>query len=137
MSISYRKLELTVSADGKTVLVFDQEFGLKYFTEVVVTTMLNSTGSDEAKSNKILNAVHAAGLNAGDYGKYSQWWARSNQAMREQAEHERREAIKNQERIAALYATPEEIRKEAAEKRARAERIAKQFGRKGHEFGDL
>ncbi len=135
MSISFRKLELTVSADGKTVLVFDQEFGLKYFTEVVVTTMLNSTGSDEAKSNKILNAVHAAGLNAGDYGKYSQWWARSNQAAREAAEQERREVAQHKERLEAMYATPEEIRKEAAEKRARAERMAKLYGRKGHEFG--
>lgn len=137
MSISFRKLDITVSTDKETVLVFGQELTTKYFTEVVVTTMLNSTGSDEAKSNKILNAIHAAGLNAGDYGKYSQWWARSNQAAREQAERERREAIKNQERIAALYATPEEIRKEAAEKRARSERIAKQFGRKYQAFGDL
>lgn len=137
MSISFRKLDITLSTDKETVLVFGQELTTKYFTEVVVTTMLNSTGSDEAKSNNILNDIHAAGLNAGDYGKYSQWWARSNQAMREQAEHERREAIKHQERIAALYATPEEIRKEAAEKRARSERIAKQFGRKGFEFGDL
>lgn len=78
MSISYRKLNITLSADKETVLVFGQELSTKYFTEVIVTTMLNSTGSDIAKSNRILNDIHAAGLNAGDYGKYSHWWAESN-----------------------------------------------------------
>lgn len=135
MSISFRKLDLSVSADGTTVMLFDQEMSTKYFTEIVATTMLNSTGSDEAKSNKILNASHAAGLNAGDYGKFSQWWARSNQAAREQAEHDRREVQKNLERIKAMNATPEEIRAEANRKREREERMVKLYGRKGHEFG--
>jgi len=137
MSISYRNLDLSLSADGSTVMVFGQEMSTKYFTEVVVTTMLNSTGSDEAKSNRILNDLHAAGLNAGDYGKYSQWWARSNQEARERAEHERREVQKNIERIKAMNATPEEIRKEAAMKREREARLMKLYGRKGHEFGAL
>lgn len=53
MPISYRKLNITLSADKETVLVFGQELSTKYFTEIVVTTMLNSTGSDMAKSNRI------------------------------------------------------------------------------------
>ncbi|WP_425314005.1 DUF6971 family protein [Shigella flexneri] len=66
MSISYRKLDIALSADKETVLVFGQELSTKYFTEIVVTTMLNSTGSDMANSNRILNDIHAAGLDAGD-----------------------------------------------------------------------
>lgn len=135
MSISFRKLDISLSADKSTVLVFGQELATQYFTEVVVTTMLNSTGSDEAKSNKILNAVHAAGLNAGDYGKYSQWWARSNQAAREAAEHERIEVAKNLERVQAMMATPAEIAAEAQKKRETEARLERLYGRKGHEFG--
>ena len=135
MSIHYRKLDLTVSADKETVLLFGQEMSTKYFMEVVAVTMLNSTGADEAKSNAILNAIYAAGLNAGDFGKYSQWWARSNQEARERAAHERREAEKNAERIRDMLATPAEIAAEAAKKREREERMQKIYGRKGHEFG--
>lgn len=83
MSISYRKLDIALSADKETVLVFGQELSTKYFTEIVVTTMLNSTGSDMANSNRILNDIHAAGLDAGDYGKYSRWWAQSNAQERQ------------------------------------------------------
>ncbi|WP_438503551.1 DUF6971 family protein, partial [Enterobacter cloacae] len=35
MAISYRKLDITLSADGETVLVFGQELTTKYFTEVM------------------------------------------------------------------------------------------------------
>ncbi|EGM60490.1 DUF6971 family protein [Shigella flexneri] len=42
MSITYRKLDIALSADKETVLVFGQELPTKYFTEIVVTTMLNS-----------------------------------------------------------------------------------------------
>ncbi|HCJ5570824.1 hypothetical protein N4684_02650 [Escherichia coli] len=135
MSISYRKLDLSVSADGSTVMLFGQEMTTKYFIEIVATTMLNSTGADESKSNRILNDIHAAGLNAGDFGKYSQWWARSNAEARERAEHERREAQKNLERIRDMLATPAEIAAEAAKKREREERMERMYGRKGHEFG--
>lgn len=135
MSISYRKLDLSVSADGSTVMLFGQEMTTKYFMEIVATTMLNSTGADESKSNRILNDIHAAGLNAGDFGKYSQWWARSNTEARERAEHERREAEKNLERIRSMMATPEEIAAEAAKKREREERMEKLYGRKGIAFG--
>ncbi len=41
MSISYRKLDINLSADKETVLVFGQEMSTKYFTEIVVTSMLN------------------------------------------------------------------------------------------------
>ncbi len=88
MSISYRKLDIALSADKETVLVFGQELSTKYFTEIVVTTMLNSTGSDMANSNRILNDIHAAGLDAGDYGKYSRWWAQSNAQERQEAERD-------------------------------------------------
>lgn len=135
MSIAYRKLDLTVSANKETVLLFGQEMTTKYFIEVVAVTMLNSTGSDESKSNRILNDIHAAGLNAGDFGKYSQWWARSNAEARERAEHERREAEKNAERIRSMMATPAEIAAEAAKKREREERMERMYGRKGIAFG--
>ncbi|MCO7261498.1 DUF6971 family protein [Dickeya zeae] len=135
MSISYRKLNIALSADKETVLVFGQELSTKYFTEIVVTTMLNSTGSDMVKSNRILNDIHAAGLNAGDYGMYSRWWAESNAQERQEAERRRKEAEWHLERMAAIHATPAEIAKEAAERRARKEEQIKRFGNKGAAFG--
>ncbi|EFH2720550.1 hypothetical protein QNN86_12600 [Citrobacter sp. C348] len=135
MPISYRKLNITLSADKETVLVFGQELSTKYFTEIVVTTMLNSTGSDMAKSNRILNDIHAIGLNASDYGKYSRWWAESNAQERQEAERRRKEAEEHQERMAAIHATPAEIAKAAAERRARDEDLIKRFGNKGASFG--
>lgn len=135
MSIAYRKLDLSLSADGETVMLFGHEMTTKYFTEIVVTTMLNSTGSDEAKSNRILNDIHAAGLNAGDYGKYSQWWARSNQEARERAEHERRETQKHLQRVKDMLATPAEIAAEAQKKRETEARMERLYGRKGIAFG--
>lgn len=135
MSISYRKLDITLSADKETVLVFGQELSTKYFTEIVVTTMLNSTGSDMAVSNRILNDIHAAGLDVGDYGKYSRWWAQSNAQERQEAERRRKEAKEHQERLAAIHATPEEIAKAVAERKAREEALIKRFGNKGAAFG--
>ncbi|EFZ2447574.1 hypothetical protein BOT18_003953 [Shigella flexneri] len=135
MSISYRKLDIALSADKETVLVFGQELSTKYFTEIVVTTMLNSTGSDMANSNRILNDIHAAGLDAGDYGKYSRWWAQSNAQERQEAERRRKEAKAHQERMAAIHATPEEIAKAVAERKAQEEALIKRFGNKGAAFG--
>ncbi|EGI4619049.1 hypothetical protein IGF42_001895 [Escherichia coli] len=135
MSISYRKLDITLSADKETVLVFGQELSTKYFTEIVVTTMLNSTGSNEAISNSILNDIYAAGLPVGNYGKYSRWWAQSNAQKRQEAERRRKEAMEHQERLAAIHATPEEIAKEVAERKAREEALIKRFGNKGAAFG--
>ena len=122
MPISYRKLNITLSADKETVLVFGQELSTKYFTEI-------------AKSNRILNDIHAIGLNASDYGKYSRWWAESNAQERQEAERRRKEAEEHQERMAAIHATPAEIAKAAAERRARDEDLIKRFGNKGASFG--
>ena len=122
MPISYRKLNITLSADKETVLVFGQELSTKYFT-------------DMAKSNRILNDIHAIGLNASDYGKYSRWWAESNAQERQEAERRRKEAEEHQERMAAIHATPAEIAKAAAERRARDEDLIKRFGNKGASFG--
>ena len=41
MSISYRKLDINLSADKETVLVFGQEMSTKHFTEIVVTSRWN------------------------------------------------------------------------------------------------
>ncbi|MFJ5401420.1 DUF6971 family protein [Pectobacterium sp. CHL-2024] len=135
MSINYRKLDITLSADKETVLVFGQELSIKYFTEIIVATMLNSTGSDMAKSNRILNDIHAAGLNANDYGKYSRWWAENNAIERQEAERRRKEAEQHHERMAAILATPEEIAKAATERKTRNEELIKRFGNKGAAFG--
>lgn len=135
MSISYRKLDITLSTDKQTVMVFGQEMTTKYFCEIVATTMLNSTGSDMAKSNRILNDIHAAGLNAGDYGKYSRWWAESSQMDREEAARRRREAEEHRERIAALHASPEEIAKAVSKRKEREAELIKRFGNKGAAFG--
>jgi len=139
MSISYRKLDITLSADKETVLVFGQEMSTKYFTEIVVVTMLNGCGNDFSKTNSILNSLHAAGLNARDYTKYSREWERSAQEAREDAERKRREAEQHRERCAAIHATPEEIAKAVAERKAREAEIARRFGDSGKAaaFGGL
>ncbi|EIH0348464.1 hypothetical protein DIC85_004302, partial [Shigella flexneri] len=90
---------------------------------------------DMAVSNRILNDIHAAGLDAGDYGKYSRWWAQSNAQERQEAERRRKEAKEHQERLAAIHATPEEIAKAVAERKAREEALIKRFGNKGAAFG--
>ncbi|CAB5672755.1 DUF6971 family protein [Serratia marcescens] len=135
MAISYRKLDITLSADGETVLVFGQELVTKYFTEVVITSMLNGLPALSAGAHAILTAVHAAGLNADDYGSYSQAWRENNAEARREAEARRIANERDRQRIADMYATPEEIAKAAAEKRARADAMAQRFGRKGVDFG--
>lgn len=132
MSISFRKLDLTVSADKETVLVFGQEMATKYFTEVVVVSMLNGCGRDFGKTNLILNSLHAAGLNAGDYSEYSREWARSNAEARAEAERKRNEAEAHRERMEAQFASPTEIAKAVAERKQREEEIARKFGEHGH-----
>ncbi|MDN4627834.1 DUF6971 family protein [Erwinia sp. PsM31] len=132
MSISYRKLDLTLSADEQTVMLFGQEMATKYFTEVVVVTMLNSVGNDFGKSNAILNALHSVGLNAGDYSKYSREWAHSNAEARKEADRKRIETEQHRERMAAIHATPAEIAKAVAERKQREEEIARKFGEHGH-----
>ena len=131
MSISYRKLDLTLSADKETVMIFGQEMATKYFTEIVVVTMLNGCGNDFGKSNAILNALHSVGLNAGDYSKYSREWSHSNAEARKEAERKRIEAEKDRERVAAMHATPAEIAKAVAERKKREEEIARKFGARG------
>lgn len=131
MSISYRKLDLTLSADEQTVMLFGQEMATKYFTEVVVVTMLNSVGNDFGKSNAILNALHSVGLNAGDYSKYSREWAHSNAEARKEADRKRIETEQHRERMAAIHATPAEIAKAVAERKQREEEIARKFGARG------
>ncbi|WP_434747514.1 DUF6971 family protein [Pantoea sp. Lu_F5_004] len=132
MSISYRKLDLTLSADKETVMLFGQEMTTKYFTEVVVVTMLNGCGNDFGKTNSILNALHSAGLNAGDYSKYSREWAHSNAEARKEADRKRIETEQHRERMAAIHATPAEIAKAVAERKQREEEIARKFGEHGH-----
>ncbi|MBN3198582.1 hypothetical protein H5A20_07655 [Pectobacterium brasiliense] len=135
MSIAYRKLDITLSTDKETVLVFGQVLSTKYFCEIVIPTMLNGCGNDEGKTNSILNDVHAAGLNAGDYAKYSRWWTESNAQARQEAERKRIEAEQHRERIAAMLATPAEIAAERAEKERRREEAQRKFGNKGAAFG--
>lgn len=139
MSISYRKLDITLSADKETVLVFGQEMSTKYFTEIVVVSMLNGCGNDFGKTNSILNDVHAAGLNARDYSLYSREWARSNAEARKEAERKRIELEQHRERLAAIHATPEEIAKAVAERKQREAETARRFGDKGKAaaFGGL
>ena len=126
MSISYRKLDINLSADKETVLVFGQEMSTKYFTEIVVTSMLNGLPALSAGAHAILTSLHAAGLNANDYGAYSRAWSESNAEARREAERQR---------IAAMYATPEEIAKEAAERKERKAELERRFSRKGAAFG--
>ncbi|AXS21610.1 TPA: hypothetical protein MDZ49_001027 [Klebsiella pneumoniae] len=135
MSISYRKLDINLSADKETVLVFGQEMSTKYFTEIVVTSMLNGLPALSTGAHAILTSLHAAGLNANDYGAYSRAWSESNAEARREAERQRIENEKDRQRIAAMYATPEEIAKEAAERKERKADLERRFSRKGAAFG--
>ncbi|HHC3468043.1 TPA: hypothetical protein ACN7HQ_000410 [Klebsiella pneumoniae] len=133
MSISYRKLDINLSADKETVLVFGQEMSTKYFTEIVVTSMLNGLPALSAGAHAILTSLHAAGLNANDYGAYSRAWSESNAEARREAERQRIENEKDRQRITAMYATPEEIA--AAERKERKADLERRFSRKGAAFG--
>jgi len=135
MSIAYRKIDITLSTDKNTVLVFGQELSTQYFCEIVVPTMLNGCGNDAGKTNSILNDLHAAGLNAGDYTTYSRWWSESNALARQEADKRRTEAEQHRERIAALFATPAEIAAERAARARKTEEAQRKFGRKGATFG--
>lgn len=79
MSISYRKLDINLSADKETVLVFGQEMSTKYFTEIVVTSMLNGLPALSTGAYAILTSLHAAGLNANDYGHIPERGLRATQ----------------------------------------------------------
>lgn len=135
MSISYRNLDINLSADKQTVMVYGQEMTTKYFTEIVITSMLNGLPALSAGAHAILTAVHAAGLNANDYGSYSRAWAESNAEARRAAERQRIENEKDRQRIADMYATPQEIAKAAAERRERKADLERRYGRKGQAFG--
>ncbi|MCL5160211.1 DUF6971 family protein, partial [Escherichia coli] len=74
-------------------------------------------------------------IRTNDYGAYSRAWAESNAEARREAERQRIENEKDRQRIAAMYATPEEIAKEAAERKERKAELERRFSRKGAAFG--
>lgn len=129
--------KVTLSADLQTVLFVGQEIPTAHFIAVTVPSLLGFYAPGTAGSNALLSELAANGFNIRAFSKHTDAWAHAIQSNREEQARRAREVQEHRERIAALYATPEEIRKEAAEKRARDERIAKQFGRKYQAFGDL
>lgn len=118
---------LSYDSKKQTVTLHGQAIPEMYFREVIVTTALNAAGSNEGVIVSILQPMHEAGMSTQGFGWYSRTFANYLQATRAEEERIQREAAEHAERVAALHATPEEIAKAVAERKARQAAVVARF----------
>lgn len=131
--------KLTLSPDNSTVLYCGEEIPTVHFVKVTVPGLLGFYGVGSAGAFELLSEMHANGFKLGPYGKHAQHWGQTITAQREDMERRAREAKQHHERMAALSASPEEIAKAVAERKARADDLQTRFGSRGKmaAFGDF
>ncbi|MCQ5469318.1 hypothetical protein NAS92_02345 [Pantoea brenneri] len=120
MSIKHLWNKGALSYDSKkqTVTLYGQTTNEMFFREVTVTTALNAAGSNDGVIVSILLPMHEAGMSTQGFGEYSRTFANYLRDNRIEAERKQREVAEHTERMAAILATPEEIEKAVAERRA-------------------
>lgn len=123
--------KLTLSADLQTVLYAGQEIPTVHFVKVTVPSLLAFYGAGSAAAFALLSEMNAHGFALRGYGNHTTRWG--EQVLSNSAEQERRqkEIREHNERMAALHATPAEIAKAVAERKAREEEIARKYGARG------
>lgn len=131
--------KVTLSADLKTVLFVGVEIPTEHFITVTVPGLLGFYAAGSASANSLLSELNVNGFDLGRFGKHRDAWAYAIQSDREELARREREAREHNERMAAIRATPEEIAKAVAERKAREADLAARFGERGKSaaFGAL
>ena len=121
---------LSYDAEAKEVTLYGHSMTEEYFREIQVVTMLNAAGTNHGAIVSVLEPMHIAGMSTQGYGEYSRIFAEHLQANRQAIAQRQAEAKAHQERIESIFASPEEIEKAVAERKARQARNIAAF-RKG------
>jgi len=125
------KEKLTLSPDLQTVLYAGQEIPTVHFVKVTVPSLLAFYGAGSAAAFALLSEMNANGFSIRGYGNHATRWGEQVLADREAQAQREKETREHNERMAAMHATPEEIAKAVAERKAREEEIARKFGARG------
>lgn len=114
-----------VDHDKKTLKVQGLKVTFGYLEEIIITPILNSLKPTE--SVNIMRQLAAAGLRWHIWGAHAQaaQWAINEENDR--IAKEKLEAARNAERMAAMSATPEEIRKDNERKEQERRQVAAQL----------
>lgn len=123
--------KLTLSADLQTVLYAGQEIPTVHFVKVTVPSLLAFYGAGSGPAFALLSEMNAHGFSLRGYGKHTTRWGEQVTANRDEMARREKEIREHNERMAALHATPAEIAKAVAERKAREDEIARKFGARG------
>ncbi|MFP1890394.1 DUF6971 family protein [Lonsdalea quercina] len=113
---------LSYDKENKEVTLYGETFSEEYFREVIVTTALNSAGTSHNVVISILEPMHVAGMSTQGFSSYSDIFAMHLEDNRAAIAKREAEAREHQERMESILATPEEIEKAVAERKARQAR---------------
>lgn len=113
-----------------SIKVNGQRMTRSYFNQVFVSLCLNSSWNSFEVSRSLFDAMMAVGIVPKGYGKFSYDYAEYLDDQQARKAALQQEATEHAERVASLHATPEEIAKAVAERKANIARQIQQF-RKG------
>ncbi|MFP1786016.1 DUF6971 family protein [Lonsdalea quercina] len=125
MALRYTWLKdnaLTYDKENKEVTIYGETHGEEYFREVIVNTALNAAGTSHGVIVSILEPLHVAGMSTRGFGSCSEIFSMYLQDNRAAIAKREAEAKAHQERMEAILASPEEIEKAVAERKARVAR---------------
>lgn len=123
--------KLTLSPDNATVLYCGQEIPTAHFVKVTVPSLLGFYHVGSAGAFELLSEMNANGFSLAAYGKHTDHWAMTIQNQREDMARREQEAKEHRERMDAILASPEEIAKAVAERKAREAELQNRFGARG------
>ncbi|MDU4747372.1 hypothetical protein [uncultured Pantoea sp.] len=123
--------KLTLSADLQTVLYAGQEIPTVHFVKVTVPSLLAFYGAGSGAAFALLSEMNAHGFSLRGYGNHTTRWGEQVLAHREEQARREEEIREHNERMAAIMASPAEIAKAVAERKAREDEIARKYGARG------
>lgn len=123
--------KLTLSADLQTVLYAGQEIPTVHFVKVTVPSLLAFYGAGSGAAFALLSEMNAHGFSLRGYGNHTTRWGEQVLAHREEQARRKEEIREHNERMAAIMASPAEIAKAVAERKAREDEIARKYGARG------
>ena len=127
--------EIILSKDISTVLYCGMEVPTEFFIKVTVPQLLGFYAPGSNSAFKLLTELDANGFSIRNLTPHVTHWAHQVQSNRAEVERRRLEAAQQRERWEAMNASPEEIAKAVAERRARQADLTSRFGNKGAAFG--
>jgi len=120
------KFTLTDVTDT-SITVNGQVMALDYFKEVFVTMCLNASWNNFEVSRRLFDAMMTVNIIPKGYGKFSQDYADYRTEQQAYQAARQRAADEHAERMAAILATPEEIQKAVAERKAKQAQTVARF----------